>query len=150
MREQDIAFMQEALREARVAAAAGETPIGAVVVHRGSVIAAAHNEREGGLDITAHAELIAIRKAAKLLGDWRLQDCEVFVTLEPCPMCAGALLASRVGRVVYGAKDPTAGAMGSVVNLPRYPLGSHPTVLCGVLEEECRTLLQDFFKERRK
>lgn len=150
MREQDIAFIQEALREARVAAAAGETPIGAVVVHRGSVIAAAHNEREGGLDITAHAELIAIRKAARLLGDWRLQDCEVFVTLEPCPMCAGALLASRVGRVVYGAKDPTAGAMGSVVNLPRYPLGSRPTVLCGVLEEECRTLLQDFFKERRK
>lgn len=150
MRAEDIAFMREALREARAAAAAGETPIGAVVVHRGSIIAAAHNEREGGLDVTAHAELIAIRRAAKLLGDWRLQDCEVFVTLEPCPMCAGALLASRVGRVVYGAKDPTAGAMGSVVNLPRYPLGSHPTVLGGVLEEECRTLLQDFFKERRK
>ena len=150
MREEDIVFMREALREAREAAAAGETPIGAVVVHRGSIIAAAHNEREGGLDVTAHAELIAIRKAARLLGDWRLQDCEVFVTLEPCPMCAGALIASRVGRVVYGAKDPTAGAMGSVVNLPRYPLGACPAVLGGVLEEECRTLLQDFFKERRK
>ena len=150
MREQDIAFMQEALREARVAAAAGETPIGAVVVHRGSVIAAAHNEREGGLDITAHAELIAIRKAARLLGDWRLPECEVFVTLEPCPMCAGALLASRVARVVYGAKDPAAGAMGTVLNLPRFPLGAHPEVTTGVLEAECRTILQDFFKNCRK
>ncbi len=142
--------MQLALAEAQKAAEAGETPIGAVVVAGGEVIAAAHNTREQQNDITAHAELVAIREAARKKGDWRLPDCTVYVTLEPCPMCAGALLASRVARVVYGAKDPTAGAMGSVLNLPRYPLGSTPTVTAGVLERECREILQSFFRARRK
>ncbi len=142
--------MKLALAEAQKAAKAEETPIGAVVVAGGRVIAAAHNTREHSHDITAHAELLAVRAAAKEKGDWRLNDCTVYVTLEPCPMCAGALLASRVSRVVYGAKDPAAGAMGTVINLPRYPLGSSPAVTAGVLEEECRTVLQDFFKNCRK
>ena len=147
---QDKKFMELALAEAYLAAKEGETPIGAVVVRGGEVIASAHNGRERLSDISAHAELIAVREAEHVIGDWRLSDCTVYVTLEPCPMCAGALLASRVSRVVYGAKDPVAGAMGSVLNLPRYPLGSKPTVTVGVLEEECRTVLQDFFKKCRQ
>lgn len=142
--------MRLALAEAQKAAIVGETPIGAVVACGGEVIAAAHNARENNNDITAHAELIAVRAAAAKKGDWRLGDCTVYVTLEPCPMCAGALLASRVSRVVYGAKDPAAGAMGTVLNLARYPLGSAPTVTAGVLEAECRAILQDFFRNRRK
>ncbi len=146
----DEKYMQIALEEAKTAAAEGETPVGAVVVRGGEVIAAAHNRREHDKDITAHAELIAPKRAAKVTGDWRLADCTLYVTLEPCPMCAGAILASRVGRVVYGAKDPTAGAMGSVLNLPRYPLGSKPEVVPLLLEEPCRRILQNFFAERRK
>ena len=142
--------MKLALAEAQKAAEAEETPIGAVVVVDGKVVAAAHNTREHSHDITAHAELLAVRAAAKEKGDWRLNDCTVYVTLEPCPMCAGALLASRVARVVYGAKDPAAGAMGTVINLPRYPLGSSPAVTAGVLEAECRAILQEFFRNRRK
>ena len=142
--------MRLALAEAQKAVGVGETPIGAVVACGGEVIAAAHNTRENNNDITAHAELIAVRAAAAKKGDWRLGDCTVYVTLEPCPMCAGALLASRVSRVVYGAKDPAAGAMGTVLNLPRYPLGSAPAVTAGVLEAECRAILQDFFRNRRK
>ena len=147
---EDKKFMELALAEAVLAAKEGETPIGAVVVRGGEVIARAHNGRERLSDISAHAELIAVREAERALGDWRLSDCTVYVTLEPCPMCAGALLASRVSRVVYGAKDPVAGAMGSVLNLPRYPLGSKPAVTVGVLEEECRAVLQDFFKKCRQ
>lgn len=146
----DEAFMKLALAEAQKAAEAGEPPIGAVVVVDGKVVAAARNTREYTNDITGHAELIAVRDAAKKRGDWRLSDATVYVTLEPCPMCAGALLASRVSRVVYGAKDPAAGAMGTVLNLPRYPLGSAPTVTTGVLEAECRAILQEFFRNRRK
>ena len=147
---EDKKFMELALAEAVLAAKEGETPIGAVVVRGGEVLARAHNGRERLFDISAHAELIAVREAERALGDWRLSGCTVYVTLEPCPMCAGALLASRVSRVVYGAKDPVAGAMGSVLNLPRYPLGSKPAVTAGVLEEECRTVLQDFFKKCRQ
>ena len=146
---EDIRFMQMALREARLAAQEGETPIGAVVVAGGEVVASAHNTRERDHDITAHAELIAIRQVAKGRKDWRLGDCTVYVTLEPCPMCAGALIASRVARVVYGAKDPVAGATGSVVNLPRYPLGAKPVIHGGVLEQECKEILQSFFKDKR-
>ena len=145
----DVRFMRLALEEAKRAAALGETPIGAVVVSGGEVIATAHNSRERSNDITAHAELLAIRQAAEQRGDWRLGDCTVYVTLEPCPMCAGALLASRVARVVYGVKEVNSGAMGSVVNLPRYPLGSKPIVTCGVLEDECREVLQEFFRSKR-
>lgn len=150
MYDTDMDFMRLAFAEARKAAEEEETPIGAVVVKDGKVIAAAHNKREAWRDIAAHAELIAVREAEKLLGDWRLSGCTVYITLEPCPMCAGALLAARVSRVVYGAKDPVAGAFGTVLNLPRYPLGSAPAVTAGVMEEECRTLLQDFFRTRRK
>ena len=145
----DVKVMRMALEEAKHAAELGETPIGAVVVSEGEVIASAHNSRERSNDITAHAELLAIRQAAEQRGDWRLGDCTVYVTLEPCPMCAGALLASRVARVVYGVKEVNSGAMGSVVNLPRYPLGSKPIVTYGVLEDECREVLQEFFRSKR-
>ncbi|MBQ3483536.1 MAG: tRNA adenosine(34) deaminase TadA [Clostridia bacterium] len=146
----DTDWMRLALAEAQKAAQKGETPIGAVVVRGGAVVACAHNAREQTHDITAHAELMALRAAGEAIGDWRLGDCTLYVTLEPCPMCAGAILAARVGRVVYGAKDATAGAMGSVLNLPRYPLGARPAVTGGVLEEECRTILQTFFQKKRK
>ena len=149
-KKEDISAMQQALELARRAAAEGEAPIGAVLMCGGEVIAAAYNHRERNHDITSHAEIEVLRAAGKARGDWRLSDAVLYVTLEPCPMCAGAILAARVPRVVYGAKDPTAGAMGSVLNLPRFPLGAHPEVIGGVLEEECRSLLQEFFRERRK
>ena len=150
MRNTDIDGMKAALVEARAAEAAGEVPIGAVVVCNGEIVAAAHNQREEKNDVSSHAELEALRLAGRKKGDWRLADCTLYVTLEPCPMCAGAILAARVGRVVYGAKDAVAGAMGSVLNLPRFPLGSRPTVVGGVLENECRGLLQSFFADKRR
>ena len=143
-------FMREALREASYAAAEDEVPIGAVVVWKGRVVAKGHNMTERLVDPTAHAEMIAITAATEAVGGKYLNECTLYVTVEPCPMCAGALIASRVSRVVYGAKDPVAGAFGTVVNLPRYPLGSSPEVTVGVMEEECRTILQDFFRTRRK
>ena len=145
----DREAMQLALSLAKQAAADGEPPIGAVLMCGDEVVAKGYNHRERDHDITSHAEIEVLRAANKARGDWRLSDCTLYVTLEPCPMCAGAILASRVSRVVYGAKDATAGAMGSVLNLPRFPLGSHPEVVGGVLEEECREVLQAFFRERR-
>lgn len=145
----DEKWMTLALEEAQKAAAEGETPIGAVLVRGEQLIAAAHNHREHTNDITSHAEIEVMRLAAAQMGDWRMNDCTLYVTLEPCPMCAGAILAARVGRVVFGAKDATAGAMGSVLNLPRFPLGAHPKVECGVLEEPCRVILQEFFQSKR-
>ena len=127
--------MNLALCEARQAAKEGETPVGALVVREGRVLAAAHNRREALRDIGAHAEMLALSAAAKETGDWRLSGCTLYVTMEPCPMCAGALLAARVSRVVYGAPDAVAGAMGSVVNPPRVPPGAHPVVGGGVLAE---------------
>ena len=147
---QDEIFMREALAEAKVAFALGEVPVGAVVVREGQIIARGHNRREIDRLATAHAELLAMEAACRAIGSWRLSDCTLYVTLEPCPMCAGAILAARVGRVVYAAKDPVAGAMGSVLNLPRFPLGAHPQVESGVLLEEARELLQAFFRERRE
>ncbi len=149
MDTRDIDFMKIALLEAQKAADAGEPPIGAVLVREGEVLVAAHNHREREYDITSHAELEVLRAAGKIKKDWRMNDCTLYVTLEPCPMCAGAILAARVGRVVYAAKDPVAGAMGSVLNLPRFPLGAHPVVEGGVLLEEARDMLQAFFRERR-
>ncbi len=148
--EADIRYMKLALDEARAAAEAGEPPIGAVLVRGDEVIARGHNRRQRDNDITAHAELLVLREAGKLQGDWRMGECTLYVTLEPCPMCAGAILAARVGRVVYGAKDAVAGALGSVLNLPRFPLGAHPTVEHGLLADESREMLQSFFRERRK
>lgn len=150
MENMDIWAMEAALAEARIAAEEGEPPIGAVLVRNGEILASARNHREAKNDVTSHAELEVLRLAGQRIDDWRLSDCTLYVTLEPCPMCAGAILASRVGRVVFGAKDPTLGAMGSVLNLPRFPLGSRPVVVSGVLEEECRTILQEFFRAKRK
>ena len=147
---EDEKWMRMARAEAQKAADEGETPVGAVLVAGGELIAAGHNAREAKHDVTSHAEMETIRAAASKKGDWRLSDMTLYVTLEPCPMCAGAILAARIPRVVYGAKDATAGAMGSVLNLPRYPLGARPEVVSGVLADESRALLQSFFRSRRK
>ena len=149
MKKRDILAMEEALREAQLAADEGEVPVGAVLMHGDAVIAAAHNQREQKNDVTSHAEIEVLRAAGKRHGDWRLSECTLYVTLEPCPMCAGAILSARVGRVVFGAKDPTMGAMGSVLYLPRFPLGAKPVVEGGVLESECREILRNFFQGKR-
>lgn len=148
--ERDIAWMKEALALARKAAERGEVPVGALVVRGGECIAAAFNDRENGKNATAHAELLAIQRACQMLGRWRLEDCELYVTLEPCPMCAGAIINARIPRVVYGAKDASGGAFDSVLNLRSYPLCSKPKVLSGVMAEECSALLRAFFEEKRK
>ena len=142
-------FMKIALEEAEIAAKEGEMPVGAVIVKDGEVIAAGHNLRNVSHDPTLHAEIVAIRKAAELLEDWRLSDCEMYVTLEPCPMCAGAILNARLGCVYYALKDANAGAMGSVLNLNSYPLLYKVRVEKGECEEESRNLLSAFFKARR-
>ncbi len=142
-------YMEQALAEARAAADAGEVPIGAVLVHRGEVIARAHNLRQTEKNALLHAEMIVIDRACRLLGGWRLPECELYVTLEPCPMCAGAVVNSRIGKVVYGAKDHRAGAFGSVINLNGYPLNHKPMVISGVMEGECLAVLRCFFEARR-
>ncbi len=148
--EADAAFMREALEEARQAADVGEVPVGAVVVHGGQVIARAHNAREIESDPTAHAELVAMREASRLLRSWRLSGCTVYVTLEPCFMCAGTIVNARPDRVVFGAMDPKAGAVGSLSNvLADERLNHQPEVTAGVLAEECGTLLKDFFRAAR-
>jgi tRNA(adenine34) deaminase len=147
----DTEIMGRALTEARAALAAGEVPVGAVVVRNGEVIAAAHNEPVGTHDPTAHAEILALRRAAAALGNYRLDGCELFVTLEPCAMCAGAMLHARLARVVWGAPDPKTGAAGSVANLfSNERLNHHTRTLGGLLAEECGALLSDFFRERRQ
>jgi len=146
----DEIFMQQALAQARQAAAAGEVPVGAVVVLRGEVIATGRNAPVDGHDPTAHAEIVALRAAAQALGNYRLDDCELFVTLEPCAMCSGAMLHARLQRVVFGALDPKTGAAGSVINLFDQPQLNHQTSLQGsVLAQECGELLQAFFRQRR-
>jgi tRNA(adenine34) deaminase len=143
--------MQSALDEATLAAAAGEVPIGAVLVAGGTVIARAHNRREGWQDPTAHAELIAIRAAAARLGTWRLEGSTLFVTMEPCAMCIGAAILARVERIVFGVRDPKGGACGSVLNIPEAQgLNHRIDVTGGVLEQESRELLQEFFKGLRE
>ena len=142
--------MRVALEEARKAAAEGEVPVGAVVVHRGEVIARGFNRRESWQDPTAHAELIAVRRAAEFLGSWRLIDCTVYVTLEPCPMCAGMLVNARVSRVVYGARDLKAGAIRSLYALGEDPRLNHRMeVASGCLDDECSAILKDFFESIR-
>ena len=136
--------------EAQKAYAIGETPIGAVVVKDGEIIGRGHNLREKLADASAHAEMIAMRMAAQSIGDWRLNDVSVYVTLEPCPMCAGAMLQFRVKTLVYGAQDHKSGAVDSVMDIVREPRFNHQTaVISGVLEIECRELLQKFFRELR-
>ena len=143
-------YMKAALLEAKAALDAGEVPVGAVIVHDGKIIAAAHNEREALLDPTAHAEVLALRRAAKVLGRRRLGDCQLYVTLEPCPMCAGAIVLADVGSVYYGAADETAGCAGSVYALPEDPaFGKKIPCMGGMLEDECKEILDGFFKEKR-
>ena len=143
--------MAEALAEARLASARADVPIGAVVVDgTGAVIARAHNEREASGDPTAHAEVLALRRASALRGSWRLDDCTLVVTLEPCTMCAGALVLARVGRLVFGAYDPKAGAVASLWDVVRDPRLNHrPEVVGGIDEAACGQLLQDFFSAHR-
>jgi len=143
--------VRAALAEAALAAQAGDVPVGAVVLGPdGTQLAAAHNEREAGGDPTAHAEVLALRRAAQALGTWRLDGCTLAVTLEPCTMCAGALVLSRVSRVVYGAPDPKAGAVGSLWDVVRdRRLNHRPEVVAGVLEDECAEVLRAFFAARR-
>lgn len=142
--------MQRALDEARLASAQGDVPIGAVITRGGEVIAAAGNRREADSDPTAHAEILAIREAASFLGGWRLPETTLFVTLEPCAMCAGAIVLARIPRVVFGATDPKAGAAGSVLDvLGESALNHRPEVVGGVLAEECGGLLTTFFAARR-
>jgi tRNA(adenine34) deaminase len=146
----DDHFMRLALREAARAMAHEDVPIGAVLVSEGEVTAAAHNERELRQDPTAHAEIIALRDAARLADSWRLLDAVLYVTLEPCAMCAGAIILARVARVVYGASDPKAGACGSVLDVLSEPRLNHrPDVAGGLLAEDCGALLSGFFASRR-
>lgn len=146
----DLELMQAALREAEKAATLGEVPVGAVIAKDGEIIAAAHNTRETEKNATHHAELLAIDAACKRLGGWRLWQCELFVTLEPCPMCAGAIINSRLRRVVYGAPDTKAGCCGSVTNLFAMPFNHKPKLESGLCAEEAGVLLSQFFLQLRE
>ena len=147
----DEKYMREAIKQARKAAKIDEVPIGCVIVYDNKIIARGYNRRNTDKSTLAHAEIIAIRKAAKIIGDWRLEDCTMYITLEPCPMCAGAIVQARIPRVVVGAMNPKAGCAGSVINLLQMDGFNHKAELTsGVLVDECRTMLQDFFKEMRK
>lgn len=148
--ELDEKFMSAALAEARLAAREGEVPVGAVVVKDGRIIARGRNAREQSRVATAHAELLAVENACRALKSWRLEGCTLYVTLEPCPMCAGAIINSRVSRVVFGASDTKAGAVTSVACLFHMPFNHSPAVTCGVLENECSQLLAEFFKRMRQ
>ena len=144
-------YMKDAIRQAKKAAALGEVPIGCVIVHDGQVIGRGYNRRNTDKSTLAHAEITAIKRASKKLGDWRLEDCTLYVTLEPCQMCAGALMQSRIDRVVIGSMNPKAGCAGSVLNLLEMDGFNHKVeVIRGVLQEECSSMLSDFFKELRE
>ena len=150
-RSSDVQWMRTALDEARSAAASGDVPVGAIVVQGNVALARAANRTVRDQDPTAHAEVLAIRAASAALGSWRLDDCTLYVTLEPCAMCAGAIVLGRLSRVVIGAWDPKAGMAGSVGDLLRHPRLNHrPEVAGGVLEDECSTLLREFFADRRR
>ena len=147
---QDEQFMREALSLAQQAAELGEVPVGAIVVKDGVIVGRGSNAPIGSHDPSAHAEILALRDAAKNIGNYRIVDCSLYVTLEPCAMCAGAIQHARIGQLVFGAKDPKTGACGSVVNLmAEDKLNHHTDVVAGVLENECGQLLSDFFKQRR-
>jgi tRNA(adenine34) deaminase len=149
--QSDHYFMGEALRQAAHAYAAEEVPVGAVIVREGRIIARAFNQVELLKDATAHAEMLVMTQAEAALGDWRLTECTLYVTKEPCPMCAGAIVHVRLARVVYGASDAKAGAAGSVLNLLQFPSLNHRAeITAGVREAECRALLQNFFAEQRR
>lgn len=144
-------YMREALRQARKAAQIGEVPIGCVIVHDDRIIARGYNKRNKQKTTLGHAEILAIQKASKRLGDWRLEDCTMYITLEPCPMCAGAIVQARIPRVVVGAMNPKAGCAGSILNLLQVDRFNHQAELVtGVLEEECQSVLRDFFRRLRE
>jgi tRNA(adenine34) deaminase len=144
-------YMREALRQAKKAALIGDVPIGCVIVHEDKIIARGYNKRNKQKTALGHGEILAIQKASKVLGDWRLEDCTLYVTLEPCPMCAGAIIQARIPRVVVGAMNPKAGCAGSILNLLQMERFNHQTELVtGVMEEECRSIMQNFFRELRK
>ncbi|MGN0150162.1 MAG: tRNA adenosine(34) deaminase TadA [Clostridia bacterium] len=144
-------FMREAIKQAKKAADIGETPIGAVIVHDGKIIARGYNKRETKKNALLHAEIIAIDKACKKLGGWRLPDCEIYVTLEPCPMCAGAIVNARIDKLYFGAYDYKSGCAGSKINLFEKGLFNYDVIVRGgVLEDECSAILTSFFRELRK
>lgn len=147
----DREYMAIAMDEARLAMESGEVPVGAVLIDdEGGVVVRAHNLCESERDATAHAEILAIREAGRRLSRWRLNGCTLYVTLEPCSMCAGAIMAARISRLVYGATDARAGAVESIFNIPGHPsLAPSPKITAGVMEDECKDLLQKFFTERR-
>lgn len=144
-------WMNQALREARRAAEEGEVPVGAVIVHNSMVVGRGYNRPEGLHDATAHAEILAIGAASETLGDWRLEDCAIYVTLEPCPMCAGAIVQARIPLLVYGASDPKAGACGTLYNITNDPRLNHQVeVISGVMQDDSTFMLKEFFKRLRK
>jgi tRNA(adenine34) deaminase len=148
---EDERFMRAALDEARAADEADEVPVGAVVVHQGRIIGRGHNQRQTLRDPTAHAEMLALTAAAQYLGDWRLTGCTLVVTLEPCTMCAGAIVLARIERLVFGVADPKAGACGSVYTITHGPRSNHQVAVTrGVLEDECSAILQKFFARQRE
>src|SRR4051812_12382107 len=146
----DEDFMREALRQALKGSKADEVPVGAIVVRAGKIIGRAYNQVELLKDATAHAEMLALTQAEAAVGDWRLIDCDLYVTKEPCAMCAGALVHTRIRRVIFGCTDPSAGAAGSMINLLQMPsFNHHCEITSGVLQKECAAILQDFFRKRR-
>lgn len=146
----DAFFMSQALAEARKAAARGEVPVGAIVVHAGKIFGRGHNRPIYTKDPTAHAEIIAMRSAARKLGNYRLTDCDLYVTLEPCAMCLGAVVQARIRRLIYGASDPKSGAVRSVMRFPFGKLNHRPAISAGIMADECAAVLKAFFRERRQ
>lgn len=148
---QEENYMKQALMQAKKAYARGDTPIGCVIVHEDKIIARGYNKRNGKKNTLAHAEIVAMNKASRIMGDWRLEQCTLYVTLEPCPMCAGAIVQARIPRVVIGCMNPKAGCAGSVMNLLQTPGFNHQAeVTAGVLAEECSQLMKKFFQELRQ
>ncbi len=148
---QDEKYMKEALKQAKVAGLLDEVPVGCVIVKDNKIIAKGYNKRETLKDPSAHAEIVAVRKATKKLGDWQLVDCTIYVTIEPCIMCAGAIIQSRISKVVYGATDMRGGAFGTSINvLDAQNINHHPQIIGGVLKDECTGIIKNYFKSKRK
>ena len=148
--DKTLYYMQKAIEQAEIAAAENEVPVGAVIVRNDEIVATGRNRREQGKNALLHAETDAIYNACQKLGGWRLWNCEIYVTLEPCPMCAGAIINSRIKRVVFGASDSKAGSFGSVVDFNNLPYNHKPEIVSGVLKDECSSLLSDFFARLRE
>lgn len=142
--------MQNAIDEAKKARSIGEVPVGAVIVLENKIIGSGYNKRETSKNALSHAEIEAINEACKTLGSWRLLNCDLYVTLEPCPMCIGAIINSRIKKVVFGCADPKSGSCGSLINLTDLPYNHRPEIVSGIMKDECSTLLSDFFKNLRK